>query len=98
MVLLLWIILNSIGWSQIKDIFRPSWTFLLSITERASLCLDKLELVFIQQEEFTALSTTFQQNIWNNVDEISDRKSRVYLSLINKVDRLEVQLHNLLLG
>lgn len=45
--------------SKIKDVFCPSRAFLFTVAEGASFCLDELEFVFVEKEEFSTLSAAF---------------------------------------
>ena len=59
--------------SQVEDVFGPSWSLLLSITEWASFVLNELEFILIQQEELPTLLAVFQQDLGSNVDEVANR-------------------------
>jgi hypothetical protein len=36
--------------------------------------LDELEFVLIEKEEFAALSAAFEEDVWRNVDEVTNGK------------------------
>lgn len=80
------------GWfgSKIKDVFCSAWTLLLAVAEWASFCLDELEFVLIEKEEFAALSAAFEEDIRRNVDEVTNGKGWVYFTLVDEVYWLDL--------
>lgn len=88
-----------IGWnrSQIKNVLDPAAALFLAVAKGAPLVLNELELVFVQEEELATLVAALEQDFAYQVDIVLDVDGGVDFSQVHEVNRLGVQLAELLL-